>query len=103
MAKFEKGKSGNPAGRPKSGTAFSDILREKADPAKMADALLALAYSGDIAAIKAVYDRLEGRPRESIELKNSTEEEHYPTYAERVKDLEELKAREKELGIILNV
>jgi hypothetical protein len=70
---WEKGKSGNPHGRPKKGTALSDVLRERADAAKLADALLKIAYTGDVAAIKAVYDRLEGRAKEAIDLNMSGE------------------------------
>jgi formylmethanofuran dehydrogenase subunit B len=66
---WKKGEpSPNPAGRPKSGTALSDILRERVDAAKLADALLNVAYAGDVPAIKATLDRLEGRPRETVEV-----------------------------------
>jgi hypothetical protein len=58
----------NRAGRPPKESSLSDILREKADAGKLADALLKVAYTGDVAALKAVYDRIDGRPRESIEV-----------------------------------
>jgi hypothetical protein len=65
--------SPNPAGRPPKTIALSEKLRERVDPVKLADALLTAAYSGDVAALKAVFDRLEWRPRECIDLNTGGE------------------------------
>ena len=73
---FAKGRSGNPHGRPKAGHLFADALRMSL-AAKgpngvkklrmIADALVEKAIGGDIAAIREIGDRLDGksRPRES--------------------------------------
>ncbi|GMO64025.1 MAG: hypothetical protein Ta2A_11530 [Treponemataceae bacterium] len=68
-AGFKKGDPRiNRNGRPPKGTSLAETLRERVDHIKLADSLLSLAYDGDVAALKAVYDRIEGRPHESIEL-----------------------------------
>jgi len=64
---FPPGVSGNPAGRPKKGTAMTDIMRammdDKPDIAKaIMVKLLQMAAEGDITAIREVLDRLEGKP-----------------------------------------
>ena len=64
---FQKGQSGNPAGRPKKGQALTDILKTVVDKRKLAEKLLELAYDGDITAIKYVYDRVDGKPMQSFE------------------------------------
>jgi hypothetical protein len=76
--RFSKGESGNSAGRPRL-TKLTDALREQvsgelpgAPERTIAEAiarkLTKLALGGDIAAIKEVFDRCEGRPKQAIDL-----------------------------------
>jgi len=75
---FQPGRSGNPHGRPKKRT-LSEELRARAEEQyagrddatyarTVAEKLFDLAVAGEIAAIKEIFDRLEGRPRQAIEL-----------------------------------
>ena len=67
--RWKPGQSGNPNGRPPKGDALTDILRQKIDKDIIADKLIeiALADGGDLAALKYIYDRIDGRPKETIE------------------------------------
>ena len=76
---FLPGQSGNPNGRPRKGETVTDALRAyasakwKGKPAKkaLAERLWTLAMENDdavgIAALRYIYDRLDGRPKESVE------------------------------------
>lgn len=71
-----KTKSGNPNGAPKKILAFTTILRDignlKAGDIdkkhKLGNILWEMALSKDLAAIKYIYDRVDGRPKQYIEL-----------------------------------
>jgi len=67
----------NRKGRPKKGSALTDILNYKLDLVHksgklkreaIAEKLIEAALNGDIAALKYIFDRCDGRPKESIEL-----------------------------------
>jgi hypothetical protein len=80
---WPKGVSGNPAGRPKSRT-LSEAYRawlsrpsekdpERTNADMVAEAIGKQALSGTIAAAQEMADRIEGRPRQSVELKGDHE------------------------------
>jgi hypothetical protein len=71
----------NRRGRPKKGTSLTDILNYELDPKTdtgklrrevIAGKLIGLAEDGDIAALRYLMDRIDGRPKETVELKDST-------------------------------
>jgi hypothetical protein len=78
---FEKGDARiNRRGRPKKGQALTDILNYQLDQRDesgklrrevVAEKLIGLALGGDLAAIRYVMDRVDGRPRETVSLENT--------------------------------
>lgn len=66
MAKFEKGNSGNPHGRPKGALSKHSQFRKLLEPHAEAliGKLIQLAKEGDIAAIKLCIERLIPKPKE---------------------------------------
>ena len=75
---FQKGQSGNPAGRPQ-GFLVSNALTAKLKEAvsksdkrtnaeAIADVLVTAALDGDVGAIKEIIDRTEGRPKQVNEV-----------------------------------
>ena len=70
---FKKGKSGNPAGRPKKGTAIADILNKYLDKDKLVKKMLEMGYSGDSRAIQMICDRIDGKVAEKIDLRTPSD------------------------------
>ena len=66
--KWKPGQSGNPHGRPKKENCLTDILKAKVDPEELAERLIAKANEGDMIAMKYIYDRVDGRPKESVDI-----------------------------------
>jgi hypothetical protein len=75
--KIKPGEVRNPRGRPKKGETLIEILRSKLDEKipKSQSAykdmvvmrLIQLANSGDLGALKYIFDRMEGSPRQAVE------------------------------------
>lgn len=70
---WKPGETGNPNGRPKKGTPITDFMRElfHAKPelkAQLVETLMVMALKGDIAAIREIMDRMEGKPTQTNEV-----------------------------------
>jgi len=70
----------NRKGRPRKGQTLTDILSSKLDTATQGgklrretvlEKLISMAENGDIAAIRYVVDRIDGKPREIVEIQNN--------------------------------
>jgi len=68
---FKKGQSGNPAGRPKKGTAFAERIREavkEEDWKKIIAKAVSQAKEGNPNARDFLLDRTEGKPNQKIDI-----------------------------------
>ena len=62
MARWTKGESGNPRGRPRRGNTFSDALRAKGTPEELDELAWKAARNGEPWAILTLFNRLEPQP-----------------------------------------
>lgn len=77
---FEPGKSGNPGGRQKTkvfnaalSVAINRADGDKTKLARIAEALVEKAASGDVPAINCIADRLDGKPQQDMTVEHSGE------------------------------
>jgi hypothetical protein len=82
MMTWHKGQSGNPGGRPKRDKLITQRIiaaLTEADGAKLhrlCDALLDKAMSGDVPAIREVFDRVEGKAVQAMEHDATIQYDH---------------------------
>lgn len=58
----------NRAGRPPKEHTLTDALKGVIDKQRLGEILWAKAESGDVGAIKYIYDRVDGQPRQSVDM-----------------------------------
>lgn len=74
---FKPGQSGNPGGRPKRGWSWGDLLQKALEleakdgrPQKehVAEMMVEKALKGDARAFEVIADRMEGKPKQSVDM-----------------------------------
>jgi hypothetical protein len=71
--KWKPGESGNPAGRPKKGYSITEAFKSmfEAEPntkAQVVDVIKQKALQGDTAALKMVWEYMDGKPTQGVEV-----------------------------------
>jgi hypothetical protein len=73
---FKKGTSGNPSGKAKTQWLTDALRLELAQnpgrARKIADKIIGMAEEGDLQAANIVFDRLEGRPMQQLQIETTT-------------------------------
>jgi hypothetical protein len=59
---WQRGRSGNPRGRPRSGEELGTLLRQMVDRRRFAEKLCELCYAGDIQAMRLLLSYTDGLP-----------------------------------------
>jgi hypothetical protein len=89
---FKKGQSGNPSGKSKTKWLTDALRMELAqDPArarKIADKIVTMAEEGDLQAANIIFDRLEGKPVQSLEIEASVSSLPPETRLQRLLELQ---------------
>ena len=70
--RFAPGNEGGP-GAPRKGESLTDVLRSKLDKEEVAEKLIAMAMNGDFPALRYIFDRIDGTPRQYLETSNGAD------------------------------
>ena len=93
---FKKGQSGNPGGsrlyKALSNALIMELKRNPHRANTVANKLITMAEEGDIQAHKLLFDRLEGKAEQSIDVTHSGQVEHNLTVEQRRARVRELLA-----------
>ena len=91
---FPKGVSGNPGGRPRNEDSLAAQLREvlaevdeesgKTNARLLAEKYVALGLAGNVMAITAIADRMDGKPAQSVTLKGDSDAPLHVRHSERL-------------------
>ena len=65
----------NPKGAPKRGTSLTEILSNKINADSLATKLIELADKKNLKAITYIFDRIDGKPQQSIKVDNKQDAE----------------------------
>jgi hypothetical protein len=63
---FPTHNNANPKGRPKKGQSITEMMRERADPKRVADVIIKGVYAGDARFVSLLMDRTEGKVPDTI-------------------------------------
>jgi uncharacterized protein DUF5681 len=85
---WQKGRSGNPRGRPRAGEELGAVLRQTVDRKRFAQKLCELCYAGDVQAMRLVLSYTDGPPFGRAELQNTEGIQIMVTYVQQNNRLE---------------
>lgn len=92
MPVWQKGQSGNPKGRAPRGQAMADQLRKllrakdadgRTNREKVATAVLEVAIGGNIEAAKLIFERIDGKVADHLDVESDNTIHVVVTYADR--------------------
>ena len=85
---WQKGRSGNPRGRPKYGDELGAVLRQTVDRRRFAEKLCELCYAGDVQAMRLLLAYTDGPPLGRAEVQGAEGIQISVTYVQQENRLE---------------